>query len=170
MIDASETADSARVKLGSCLDTLNQPEVDPKRVILVLNKIDLLKDARRERENRGGSALQGFRVDQYFGGSRRRIAQAQKPDCRADSRAKARVIDRSGQRPFRCKTEVKDIGYGRQTARKTSILLSRRTIASLVGQGNRRGIRQGGGEDTRGVQQVLDDLLGCLRGIAGSVV
>jgi len=43
MVDASESADSARMKLGSCLDVLDQLDVDPQRVLLVLNKIDLLK-------------------------------------------------------------------------------------------------------------------------------
>jgi GTP-binding protein HflX len=49
MVDASESADSARTKLRSCLDVLNQLEVDSKRILLVLNKIDLLGDAGRER-------------------------------------------------------------------------------------------------------------------------
>ncbi len=49
MVDASESADSARVKLGSCLDVLGQLGVDPKRVLLVLNKIDLMTEARSEK-------------------------------------------------------------------------------------------------------------------------
>ena len=49
MVDVSESADSARVKLRSCLDVLNQLDVDPKRVLLVLNKIDLLTEARNEK-------------------------------------------------------------------------------------------------------------------------
>lgn len=49
MVDVSESADSARLKLGSCLDVLSQLDVNPKRVLLVLNKIDLLTEARNEK-------------------------------------------------------------------------------------------------------------------------
>jgi GTP-binding protein HflX len=49
MVDASEAADSARTKLGSCLSVLAQLNVDTKKVLLVLNKVDLVKDARKER-------------------------------------------------------------------------------------------------------------------------
>jgi GTP-binding protein HflX len=49
MVDASESADSAKVKLSSCLDVLSQLEVDPKRVLLVLNKIDLLTEVRNQK-------------------------------------------------------------------------------------------------------------------------
>ena len=48
MVDVSESANSARVKLSSCLDVLSQLDVDPRRVLLVLNKIDLLTEARNE--------------------------------------------------------------------------------------------------------------------------
>jgi GTP-binding protein HflX len=43
MVDASEPIDSVRVKLASCRETLDELEVDPKKVLVVLNKIDLLK-------------------------------------------------------------------------------------------------------------------------------
>ena len=49
MVDVSESAESARMKLSSCLDVLGELDVDPKRVLLVLNKIDLLTEARNER-------------------------------------------------------------------------------------------------------------------------
>jgi len=49
MVDVSESPDSARTKLYSCLDVLDELDVDPARVLLVLNKIDLLKDGRGER-------------------------------------------------------------------------------------------------------------------------
>jgi GTPase len=42
MVDASETIESIRVKLSSCRETLNELEVDPLKVLLVLNKVDLL--------------------------------------------------------------------------------------------------------------------------------
>lgn len=42
LIDASEHFDSMRIKLASCRQTLDELEVDPKKVLIVLNKIDLL--------------------------------------------------------------------------------------------------------------------------------
>ncbi len=47
MIDVSETMESVRIKLDSCTQTLNELKVDPKKILLVLNKIDLLKDGSR---------------------------------------------------------------------------------------------------------------------------
>jgi GTPase len=47
MIDASENVDSVRIKFSSCRETLNELEVDPGRILVVLNKIDLLKDRGR---------------------------------------------------------------------------------------------------------------------------
>ena len=44
LLDASESEESIRIKLTSCQDTLDQLKVDPTKVLLVLNKIDLLKD------------------------------------------------------------------------------------------------------------------------------
>ncbi|MDV3293635.1 MAG: GTPase HflX [Nitrososphaerales archaeon] len=44
VIDASENEDSIRIKFGSCKETLGQLRVDPKRVLLVLNKVDLIPD------------------------------------------------------------------------------------------------------------------------------
>jgi GTP-binding protein HflX len=44
MIDVSENADSVGIKLASCRQTLNELGVDPSKILLVLNKIDLLKD------------------------------------------------------------------------------------------------------------------------------
>ncbi len=42
VIDASESPESITIKLGSCKDILGQLGVDPKRILLVLNKVDLL--------------------------------------------------------------------------------------------------------------------------------
>jgi len=42
VIDASESHESVGVKLGSCRETLEQLGVDPKKILLVLNKVDLL--------------------------------------------------------------------------------------------------------------------------------
>lgn len=43
MLDVSEDTDSVMTKLVSCRETLNELEVDQGRILLVLNKIDLLK-------------------------------------------------------------------------------------------------------------------------------
>jgi GTP-binding protein HflX len=42
IIDASESRESIGVKLGSCRETLEQLGVDPTKILLVLNKVDLL--------------------------------------------------------------------------------------------------------------------------------
>ncbi len=42
VIDVSESPESVEVKLGSCRETLEQLGVDPKKILLVLNKVDLL--------------------------------------------------------------------------------------------------------------------------------
>ncbi len=42
MIDVSESFESIGIKLTSCRETLNELEVDPGRVLFVLNKVDLL--------------------------------------------------------------------------------------------------------------------------------
>ena len=47
LIDASEGFESIRIKLESCRDVLSQLEVDPKKTLFVLNKIDLLNDPDR---------------------------------------------------------------------------------------------------------------------------
>jgi len=44
LLDVSESEESVRIKLTSCQDTLDQLKVDPAKVVLVLNKIDLLKE------------------------------------------------------------------------------------------------------------------------------
>ncbi|MDA4124801.1 MAG: GTPase HflX [Thaumarchaeota archaeon] len=41
VVDASEDPESVAIKLGSCKDILGQLEVDPNKVLLVLNKVDL---------------------------------------------------------------------------------------------------------------------------------
>jgi GTP-binding protein HflX len=42
MVDVSESFDSIGIKLTSCRETLNDLEVDAGKVLLVLNKVDLL--------------------------------------------------------------------------------------------------------------------------------
>lgn len=45
VIDISEPLESIRIKLECCRETLKGLEVDPKKTLLVLNKIDCLEDA-----------------------------------------------------------------------------------------------------------------------------
>ncbi|HUI00462.1 MAG TPA: GTPase HflX [Nitrososphaerales archaeon] len=58
MVDCSEERDSIAIKLGSCRDVLGQLGVDPKKVLVVLNKIDRLE----------GAALRHIEEDQLFAG------------------------------------------------------------------------------------------------------
>jgi GTP-binding protein HflX len=44
MLDVSEDEESIRIKLNSCRETLAELNVDPAKILLVLNKIDLIKD------------------------------------------------------------------------------------------------------------------------------
>jgi GTPase len=47
MVDASEAVDSIKTKFVSCRETLSELEVDMGKVLLVLNKVDLLVDSGR---------------------------------------------------------------------------------------------------------------------------
>jgi len=47
MVDASEDTDSIGIKLRSCMETMDELEVDPGRSLVVLNKVDLLDSRRR---------------------------------------------------------------------------------------------------------------------------
>ena len=47
MLDASEPIDSIRIKFMSCRETLSDLEVDMGKVLLVLNKVDLVPDRAR---------------------------------------------------------------------------------------------------------------------------
>jgi GTPase len=58
MVDASEERESMGIKLRSCVEILEQLGVDPKKVILVLNKIDRLE----------GAALRQVEEDDLFAG------------------------------------------------------------------------------------------------------
>ena len=48
LIDVSEDVDSIGIKLASCRQVLSELEVDPNRILLVLNKVDLLRGSGRE--------------------------------------------------------------------------------------------------------------------------
>jgi GTP-binding protein HflX len=48
LLDVSENEEAMRIKLQSCLDTLGELKVDSSKVLLVLNKIDLV-DSQRAR-------------------------------------------------------------------------------------------------------------------------
>ena len=56
LIDASEQLDSVRIKLASCRQTLDELEVDPHKVLLVMNKVDLVK----------GGGLADMQEDPFF--------------------------------------------------------------------------------------------------------
>lgn len=45
MVDVSENEESVRIKLNSCRETLAELSVDPTKILLVLNKIDLIPQA-----------------------------------------------------------------------------------------------------------------------------
>ena len=47
VVDVSEPYESIRTKLSSCRETLSDLEVDPGKILLVLNKIDLLDSSAR---------------------------------------------------------------------------------------------------------------------------
>ena len=49
MLDASENEEAMRIKLGSCRETLDDLEVETKRILIVLNKIDLMPRELAER-------------------------------------------------------------------------------------------------------------------------
>ena len=49
LIDVSEPPESIRIKLESCRETLKGLGVDPKKILLVFNKIDRLEDGRGSR-------------------------------------------------------------------------------------------------------------------------
>ena len=61
MVDASESYDSVTIKLDSCRRTLDELVVDPKKVILVVNKIDLLAHGASNATD-FDSLFQGFAV------------------------------------------------------------------------------------------------------------
>ena len=44
LLDVSESEESVRIKLNSCRQTLAELSVDPTKILLILNKIDLIKD------------------------------------------------------------------------------------------------------------------------------
>jgi GTP-binding protein HflX len=58
MVDASEERESMAIKLRSCGEILDQLGVDPKKIVLVLNKIDRLE----------GAALRQIEEDDLFAG------------------------------------------------------------------------------------------------------
>ncbi|MGH9920345.1 MAG: GTP-binding protein, partial [Nitrososphaerales archaeon] len=61
MVDASEERESMAIKLNSCREILDQLAVDPKKIILVLNKIDRLEGAAL-RQVEGDDLFSGFTI------------------------------------------------------------------------------------------------------------
>jgi GTPase len=95
MIDASESIDSIGIKLASSRETLNELEVDPGRMLLVLNKVDLLESRARSRINTDPmfkgyntvkvSSVRGDGLHQL----RTRILERTNPGIAAQSRSQA---------------------------------------------------------------------------------
>ena len=89
MVDASEPLDSIRTKFVSCRETLSELEVDPGRILLALNKIDLLPG--RGRSHMEGdplfkdfdsvniSATEGYGLRQLRNHILRRVTLSRKP-------------------------------------------------------------------------------------------
>lgn len=59
LVDASETLESMKVKLESCRETLNGLKVDPRKILLVLNKVDLINDESKYQVEQA-SVFKGF--------------------------------------------------------------------------------------------------------------
>ena len=93
MVDASEPLDSIRTKLFSCRETLSELEVDPGRILLVLNKIDLLPDRGRsymegdplfrDFDSVNISATEGYGLRQLRNHILRRVTLPRKPTARS---------------------------------------------------------------------------------------
>ncbi len=93
MVDASEPLDSIRTKLFSCRETLSELEVDPGRILLVLNKIDLLPDRGRsymegdplfrDFDSINISATEGYGLRQLRNHILRRVTLPRKPTARS---------------------------------------------------------------------------------------
>ncbi|MBI3022093.1 MAG: GTPase HflX [Thaumarchaeota archaeon] len=60
LVDASEDQESLRIKFESCKDILGQLKVDPKKVLLVLNKVDLLERRASASRVEEGSLFEGY--------------------------------------------------------------------------------------------------------------
>jgi len=84
LIDVSETIDSIRIKLASCRETLDGLEVDQGKVLVALNKVDLLDSHTRSR----------LESDPLFGGySTVKISAARGDGLRQLSN---RILERTG--------------------------------------------------------------------------
>jgi len=94
MVDASEPLDSIRTKFVSCRETLSELEVDSGRILLVLNKMDLLPDGGRSHlegdplfrdfDSVKISATQGYGLRQLRNHILRRITLSRKPAAKSD--------------------------------------------------------------------------------------
>jgi len=89
MVDSSEPLDTIRTKFVSCRETLSELEVDPGKILLVLNKVDLLPSrgsSHIEEDPLFGdfdsvniSATEGFGLRQLRNHILRRVAVSRKP-------------------------------------------------------------------------------------------
>ena len=89
MVDASEPLDSIKTKFLSCRETLSELEVDPGRILLVLNKMDLIPDRGRSHmesdplfsdfDSVNISATEGYGLRQLRNHILRRVTLPRKP-------------------------------------------------------------------------------------------
>jgi GTP-binding protein HflX len=89
MVDASEPLESIQTKFLSCRETLSELEVDPGKILLALNKVDLVPPGDRSHleadplfkdfESVTISATEGYGLRQLRNHILRRISKAQLP-------------------------------------------------------------------------------------------
>jgi GTPase len=102
VIDASESPESVRIKFESCKDTLGQLGVDPKKTLLVLNKMDLATDRRNTPELE--ALFEGFafvRTSATRGDGMRQLRTKVFELTRARSSARATVTRATSPSPAR---------------------------------------------------------------------
>jgi GTP-binding protein HflX len=110
MLDVSENEESVRIKLNSCRETLAELSVDPTKILLVLNKIDLLKDggAREIETNPLFSEFSVVKISAVRGDGmtqlKNRIMQKTYPNAGFQTRPQAEKDEIQAVRPVTVKT------------------------------------------------------------------
>ncbi len=110
MLDVSENEESVRIKLNSCRETLAELNVDPTKILLVLNKIDLLKDggARQIEANPLFSEFSVVKISAVRGDGmtqlKNRIMQKTYPNAGFQERAQAESVKVQAVRPVTVQT------------------------------------------------------------------
>ena len=110
MLDVSENEESVRIKLNSCRETLAELNVDPTKILLALNKIDLLKDggARQIEANPLFSEFSVVKISAVRGDGmtqlKNRIMQKTYPNAGFQERAQAESVKVQAVRPVTVQT------------------------------------------------------------------